>query len=82
MKKILCVLMSIMMVVALVGCASNAPAAEAPKADAPAAAPAEEKISIALVPKCAVSFFDDCRDGGAAASESGEFTGNTGNQCP
>lgn len=73
MKKILCVLMSILMVVALVGCASEAPAAtEAPKADAPAAAPeapAEEKITIALVPKVAVSFFDDCRDGGAAACE-------------
>ena len=78
MKKILCVLMSILMVVALVGCAAEqAPAAapEAPAAapEAPAAAPeapaAEEAITIALVPKCAVSFFDDCRDGGAAASE-------------
>lgn len=71
MKKVLCVLLSIMMIAMLVGCSSanTAKPTEGTPALADPAPAAPEKVTVALVPKCAVSFFDDCRDGGAAAAE-------------
>ena len=83
MKKILCVLLSVLLVTTMFGCAAKPETPASPETpattDTPAApetpaAPSDtettdDDITIALVPKCAVSFFDDCNDGGAAASE-------------
>lgn len=78
MKKNLRLFFSLILVLSMIGLsacgtteqpAGPSPSASSAPSSSSAPAPVEKEITVALVPKVAVSFFDDCNDGGAAAAK-------------
>ncbi len=80
-KVLIAMVLAMVLCVAMIGCAPAAPAAsesvaksEAPAETSAAAASespaaADKQLSVALVPKVAVAFFDDCNTGGQEAAK-------------